>query len=255
MNSFIGKTFLALLILIASSFSTQASGLRSSLEIHANDNRPFIIEVNQQRYNANGSFYLNRVRPGKVRVKILRRNRGNNYNSCGNNRNSLQVMYNGFIDVPSRSAVTAVVSRNRGVRVTDVRRLHHQNQGSCGYNQNDPHHISGSYSLEGHYGGATGSYSAVSMSNHELRNAIDRIRRADFSSDQLRIAKRIIDNNNISSFQLMKMVRELDFDCDKLELAKHGYHSVIDKENIWRVNDAFSFSNTAREFERFIDRC
>ncbi|MFT5010471.1 MAG: hypothetical protein ACI9EA_001166, partial [Pseudomonadales bacterium] len=67
-------------------------------------------------------------------------------------------------------------------------------------------------------------------------------------------AKQALRHNYITALQLESLILAMDFDSDQLKIAKHGYDRVLDKENIWKVYDAFSFSSTARDFEDFVCR-
>ena len=257
---------IAVLLIITSPLLAADYGRNSSvITISSWDNKPFVIEVNQQRYNSNGTITLKDIRPGKVRVRMFRENRSNGYNSCGNDSGRGSVMYNGFLDVPSRSRVNAEVNRNRRMRVIDVRRLgnrpngnrpsaqNHGSHGSGGHGSIDVSPYEESHGIDPYGYEQTGGYGgACAMEMNEFDMLLREIDLACFSSDKLRVAKQALRHNYITSLQLEELIEAMDFDREQLAVAKAGYEMVLDKENIWKVYDAFSFSSTSREFERFV---
>ncbi len=264
-----GKRFaaIAVLFMLLTTPVFAYSNYGSTITISSWDHQPFVIEINHERYQSNGSFTLENVRPGKVRVRILRDKRLSRHMNYGKSGKGA-ILYNGFIDVPSNSRVRAKVDRNRRLRITNIQNLRYKNNtcapdnpydsGECGENDSgygqiehdiyeDPYAvIPYSYEQTSGYGGS------CAMTRYEFDALINEVNNACFSSDQLRIAKQALRHQFVTSVQLEDLIRLVDFDSIRLELAKSAYCNVIDKENIWKVYDAFSFSSTAREFEEFI---
>lgn len=235
--------------LLAADYSRNAS----VITISSWDNKPFTIEVNHQRYKSNGTITLNDIQPGKLRVKMLRERKGNGSCYSGAGRGTL--IYNGFLDVPARSRVNAEVNRNRRMCVLDVRRLGNRpsanrpHSGGCGNIDASPQNFEPyGYEHTGNYGGA------CAMEFNEFNFLLREIDNACFSSDKIRVAKQALRHNYITTLQLEDLILAMDFDRDQFTIAKQGYKRVLDKENIWNVYDAFSFSSTARDFEDFVCR-
>lgn len=249
-----------LLIITSPILAADYSRNASVITISSWDNNPFTLEVNHQRYKSNGTITLNDIQPGKLRVKMLRERRGNGYGSCDNGAGSGTLIYNGFLDVPARSRVNAEVNRNRRMCVLGVTRLgnrpnvnrpHPGNGGNGGYGSIDAHPTNFQpygYEHTGNYGGA------CAMEFSEFNSLLREIDKACFSSDKIRVAKQALRHNYITALQLESLILAMDFDSDQLKIAKHGYDRVLDKENLWKVYDAFSFSSTARDFEDFVCR-
>ena len=242
-----------LLIITSPLLAADHSRNASVITISSWDNKPFTIEVNHQRYKSNGTITLNDIQPGKLRVKMLRERKGNGSCYSGAGRGTL--IYNGFLDVPARSRVNAEVNRNRRMCVLDVRRLGNRpsanrpHSGGCGNIDASPQNFEPyGYEHTGNYGGA------CAMEFNEFNFLLREIDNACFSSDKIRVAKQALRHNYITTLQLEDLILAMDFDRDQFTIAKQGYKRVLDKENIWNVYDAFSFSSTARDFEDFVCR-
>jgi len=109
------------------------SHLNSEIDIRSWNNSPFVLELNYQMIGQNSFHALNNIAPGRHRVKLMKRD---GYSSCG----PMRVLYNGFIDVPSSSKVTAVYRPNCGLTIEDVSPLfvagncgHGHPYGQCGH--------------------------------------------------------------------------------------------------------------------------
>lgn len=268
-----------MLALLTTSASALAYG-SSTVTISSWNNEPFILEIDQQRYRANGSITLNNLQEGATKIRMIRQRR-NSSQHMNSNGGLVSVLYNGYITIPRDSKVRAEVNRNRTLRILDVRRNHttvrpqrpnrpqrpqrpERPHGSNGYNQeaecgmsnyeiiDDSHHGQShgfepySYESAGSYGGA------CAMAHSEFSQLLYSVDQACFSEDKIRIATRALRHNLITTKQLNQLLALMDFDSTKLTLAKRAYDSLIDKENIWKVYDAFSFSSTARAYESFV---
>ncbi len=80
------------------------------------------------------------------------------------------------------------------------------------------------------------------------------ISKESFNSTKLTLAKQIIRSKNcFTTMQVSEMVRLFSFEDSRLELAKFAYDFTIDKENYYKVADAFSFSSSKEELMRFLE--
>lgn len=100
------------------------------------------------------------------------------------------------------------------------------------------------------YGGNGNGYS---MNNQQFQNLKYQIRNAPFDSDQLRIARQAIRQNGATSAQVRELMGMFSFESSRLKLAKSAYRFTADKRNYYIVNDAFQFSSSRRELDRFIN--
>ncbi|WP_196893155.1 DUF4476 domain-containing protein [Aureivirga marina] len=90
------------------------------------------------------------------------------------------------------------------------------------------------------------------IENGELNRAKESISSKSFPDTRISIAKQIIDNNCFDANQVKNLVSIFTFEDSKLEVAKYAYHKTIDKENYYKVNDAFDFDMTIEELQDYI---
>jgi hypothetical protein len=90
------------------------------------------------------------------------------------------------------------------------------------------------------------------MSDYEFGLLRESIRSKSFESTRLQVARQALDSRRLTSYQVRELMELMWFESSKLELAKFAYSRVIDKERFFLVNDAFSFSSSIDELDRFI---
>jgi len=73
-----------------------------------------------------------------------------------------------------------------------------------------------------------------------------------FSSSKLKVAKQAIAANGISAGQVEELMKQLDFETDRLNLAKFAYLHTVDKNNYFIVNNAFDFDSSIAQLDRYI---
>ncbi|WP_196886310.1 DUF4476 domain-containing protein [Aureivirga sp. CE67] len=73
-----------------------------------------------------------------------------------------------------------------------------------------------------------------------------------FSDTKLRVAKQIIDNNCFNAGQVKSLMSLFTFEDEKLDIAKYAYNKTTDKENYYKVNDAFEFEMTIGDLQDYI---
>ena len=267
----ISKTVLTLMVLALLSTSINAAAnAGSTVTISSWDNKPFILEIDRKQYHTSGSITLTNLHSGNSRIKMIRKG-NNSHRKSQSNRGLSRILYSGSINIPRNSRVRAEVDRNRRLNILDVRGIHSSQKprrpqgierpdaynqgGECGANyevlDNSPY--MNEYGFEPYSYEATGIYGgAHAMAHSEFDHLIHSMEFACFSEEKLRIATQTLHHNRITSIQLNKLLKTLDFDSTKLELAKKAYKSVIDKENIRIVYGAFSFNSSVRKYESFI---
>ncbi len=73
-----------------------------------------------------------------------------------------------------------------------------------------------------------------------------------FDSEKLERAKRISDNNTLTSAQIKRMLKAFDFDSKRLEFAKYAYDNVYDKGMYFLVSESFDFSSSGKQLDNYI---
>ena len=73
-----------------------------------------------------------------------------------------------------------------------------------------------------------------------------------FDEDRLRVARQIFRENVMISAQVREIMELFRFEDSRLNFAKFAFQRTLDTQNYFIVNQAFSFSSSVRELDRFI---
>jgi hypothetical protein len=90
------------------------------------------------------------------------------------------------------------------------------------------------------------------LSDQGLNGLVSQLRRSNFDSDKLMIAKQAIHSQGVYADQVLRIMREFSFESSRLEFAQFAYNQCLDPENYYLVNDGFQFSSSVRELNDFI---
>jgi hypothetical protein len=87
----------------------------------------------------------------------------------------------------------------------------------------------------------------------EFKEVTESISKQSFNSTKVTIAKQIITAKRcFTSEQIRDIVKLFTFEDSRLEIAKFAWDFCIDKQNYFKVNDAFTFSSSSEELAKFI---
>lgn len=144
-----------------------------------------------------------------------------------------KIVYNGYIEIPAASLVSGIADNYDRLTVS-VEPLCTDNY----YNNN--------------YTNTVYTPVPVCMSPAAFAELQNVIANRSFDSSKLQVAEQAIATNPVSSSQLAELMNMLTFESSRLELAKAGYAYVIDRQNFFLVNNAFTFESSIDELERYI---
>ncbi|MFT5512364.1 MAG: hypothetical protein ACI8SE_000762 [Bacteroidia bacterium] len=235
-------TFTLLTVLTLSIFGidTQA-GVSSKLHLNLFNDGQFVVVVDGIRYaDVGGTLAVSNLNAGTHRIKIVEifgnrsQGRGQGQSQAGR-----QVLYNGSVNIPFRSAVFARLTDNYNLRVTEVKRLNPPVRRQPVYRDQNRRNRS-TYGNRGGYG------------HNRFMSTKQQMRRAAFDRNKLAIAKQFIRSSRATSAEVSQLMNLLAFDRTKLELAKFSYGFVIDKHNFRQVRRSLTFDDSLRQLDRFI---
>ena len=92
--------------------------------------------------------------------------------------------------------------------------------------------------------------SAMSSANFE--EAKKAIANKSFAEDRMTVSKQILKANCLSVKQVKAVMGLFSYEESRLEFAKLAYAKTVDKGNYYQVNDAFSFSGSITELDKFL---
>ncbi len=88
----------------------------------------------------------------------------------------------------------------------------------------------------------------------QFSDMLNSIKKETFNSTKLTLAKNIIKSRPcFTTGQIRDIVSEFTFESGRLEIAKFAWDYTVDRENYYRVADAFSFSSSKEELMKYID--
>ena len=70
--------------------------------------------------------------------------------------------------------------------------------------------------------------------------------------EKMKLMKSVLDSRNVNSTQVREMMSWLAFESSRLDFAKWAYSRAVDKQDYWKLEDAFTFSSSKDEFNEYI---
>ncbi len=203
---------------------SEAQRYGSDLVISVYDNLLFTVIFDRKIYdNPVSVFSLTNITPGNHRLILKRR--------VGGTHGAYRILYDGNINIPSNSEVTARINKFNELVVNS-----RQN-----YSNRDVYHeYHGNY----HHGNHLPLLD-LSRLSHSIRNA-------SFENDKKIVAEQAISAHRVTSEQVYQILILFSFESTRLSVAKFAYRYCEDKRNYYIVNDAFTFSSSRRELSNFI---
>ncbi len=91
------------------------------------------------------------------------------------------------------------------------------------------------------------------VTDADMSSIISSIKNLSFSSTKISTAKQIIQSKKCFTVSQMKSIVSLmDFEGDKLEVAKFGYDYTIDQQNYYQLTDVFDFDSSSSDLLAFL---
>ncbi|MBO0359467.1 DUF4476 domain-containing protein [Hymenobacter sp. BT186] len=109
----------------------------------------------------------------------------------------------------------------------------------------------GGYNNGNAYPGSGVSYNRV-LSAQDVDGLVAAMHRQSFDKDRMPMAQQALSESAIRAEDLTRLMKELSFESAKMDLAKYGAARVADRQNLYRLNDGFTFSASAREFQEYL---
>ncbi|HEX5001622.1 MAG TPA: DUF4476 domain-containing protein [Bacteroidia bacterium] len=226
------KLLLTAALLIAFA-RVQADHELSELHLRLFDRTQFTVVLDGNQFNTSTELFdISGITPGFHQLTVIRRPFASHGQFAAHHGT---VIYNGRIEIPAQASVNALIDRYYRFRIYSVNALYIepgcQAPPPLGFNQAPVY---------------------TGMHPEDFEQLRRTIMQRSFDSSKLQIAKQAIDANYMTSRQIGELMRLLTFDSYKLDLAKFAYCKVVDKNNFWIVNDAFTFESSIRDLNYFI---
>mgnify|MGYP001570675238 CR=1 FL=1 len=211
-----------------------------------NNNMKLRIEVDGQRLMMKGnSITLNNLSEGNHNVRVYREKKKDIfYNRVAR---GYEIIYATSVYL-GRAYQVDITINEYGKVFVDTYRIETDEDYYTGNN--------GGFGYDGSNDNTNGSswnngYANV-MSAREFNQVWEQIGKEWFESNKLISVKTIIDKNNFTIQQVYDLMLLFTFENNRLEVAKYAYCKIVDKQNIYQLNDALTFSSSKDELARFI---
>lgn len=90
------------------------------------------------------------------------------------------------------------------------------------------------------------------MNSSDFNSAKGSISSKSFEDSKLTTAKQVAGSNCLNADQVKQIMGLFSFEESKLEFAKFAYSRTVDKNNYFKVNDAFSFESSIDDLNKYI---
>jgi hypothetical protein len=193
------------------------------------------------------SFNLTNLTPGYHRVQMTKPAVGRPINGRAV---TPEVLYDGYVNIPEASRVTAVNSGREQLNIVSIVPLIQYILGILGQGgQTNPNGGQTNNPWGSPWGWPIGPQ-AMAPQDFEMLRAT--VMNKGFESSKMDVIRMAMMNNYFSSAQVAQLMNMMSFESTKLDLAKMMYARVVDKGNFYLVNNAFGFSSSSNELAQFI---
>lgn len=231
----------------AQTTSAEPKIVNSELYIARADSSIFTLMLDESVFGVPAkSFNLTNLTPGFHHIKMMK--------PGGKTGRGLpiapELLYDGYVNVPEASRVTAVNAQNNQLSIVSIVPLLQYLYGII-TGQNGQNGQNGQVGQNGSpWGWPPMLPQGMASADFELLKST--VNNKSFDSDKLNIIKMAMLNNHFTSNQVTQLVGLMSFESNKLGLAKMLYPRVVDKGNFYLVNNAFDFSSSSEELADFI---
>lgn len=103
-----------------------------------------------------------------------------------------------------------------------------------------------------HYNDYYEQITVYAMDDYRFYEALETIKDEPFAQTQMELAVFIVNNNWLTTQQIILIIDEFYFEENRLSFAKMAYIKCVDPENYIRVFNTFYFSSSKEELSQFI---
>jgi hypothetical protein len=229
----------------------------SQLSLSAQGNSKFTLGFDNNLYTtASNTYNVTNILPGSHHIRMI--NAPGAAGACGFPR----LLFDGWVNVPDNSKLTAYSNGNLQLDIVSIVSLDQQtvyvdpnvNYGNGYGNYGNGYGNSSDYT-NNNYNYGQNYYPPLNygMSATDFEALKNSIRSKSFDSDKLTIAEQAASANHLSAEQVLEIAQLMDFESSKLDLAKYAYGNAVDRNNYYKVNNAFTFSSSIDELADYIN--
>ncbi|SFQ31462.1 DUF4476 domain-containing protein [Hymenobacter arizonensis] len=124
------------------------------------------------------------------------------------------------------------------------------NPGNNGYGNNSPSY-GNTPNGAGYYPGSTASSYRI-MAPQDVDALIQAVQQRPFEASKLNIAKEALAQSSLQTDDLKRLLRTMEFEASRVELAKYAHSHLTDPQNFYRVYEAFEYDASVQEVQQAV---
>lgn len=235
--------FISLTLLLILSLSSVIFSQSSYLQVSLFDDAEFNITFDNTYLSAGNYAEFDGVSPGEHSLKIVKESAEMSPQGS--------IIFDGKIKIPAGYDIYAVIDEYNSFLIYKKKKYGFNRVmptgdfvKKCG-NQGNKNNIivDNSTSDECRY---------KIMKKEDFNDLKKSINSRNFETSNTEIVKTAIDKNFFSAEQVKELLKFFTFEDSKLELAKYSYKKVCDKNNFFKVYDAFDIESSISELKNYI---
>lgn len=200
---------------------------RSVLEIRTTDHEPIVVSVDGRYYDRHGrTITIGNLPKGWHDLRVYE------YLEYKKGGGRAKLLYTGRIRIDAGTVTHCVVDRQTGrmrIRTMDMEDAY------LDYDQPDNE-----------------IHDSNILTDNDLTDLKARVDDRITDTEKLKLMKSVLEQRTYYSVQVRRMMDWLTFEGSKLDFAKWSYDKALDKQDYWKLEDAFTFSNSKDEFNNYI---
>ncbi len=225
-------------------FTMQGFSQTSYLQLSLFDDMDFSVVFDNTEFSAGNFAEFDNLSAGEHSLKVIKA--GINVPPQAN------VIFDGKIKIPSGYDIYAVIDEFNAFmiykkKVYQFNRLFPQGEYSqkCGESSSKINNKENIYDPKDEC-----KYKAIKKDDFsDLKSTINNM---NFESTNIGIVKTALDKNYFSSEQMREILKFFNFESNKLEIAKYSYSKICDKNNFFKLYDAFDYDSSIQELKNYI---
>jgi len=234
--------------------NAKANHYNPQLNLKLYDNAPFTISLDNVNYaNPSCKFSTSNISPGNHYITVTK----HIINPYGYYGNTCITVFKGYVNLPVNQQLYAQIDHCNTFTVYNQVPLYNNYGDYNSYNNcNERKHNKYDRDDHGRYNNNNDCRKPQNECRGMNMGTFNRLKmmmnNTPFSSSKLKLAKQAIAANGISAEQVEELMKQLDFETDRLNLAKFAYLHTVDKNNSFIVNNAFDFDSSIAQLDRYI---
>lgn len=215
----------------------------SSLYLSMYDNSSFTAVFNNQHYDRPSSeITISNVPGGSHYLKVARRSPDGTQS---------QIMFDGYIKLPDNYDIYAVIDESYNFVVYKKTPSSDISDSKCNCDCEACRNCKYKHT---HIEEVVFDCSTQIMTPAAFAELKTLVNNTSFESSKIDVIKSVADLNYLTATQVRELLLLFSFDQSKVEVAKYVYEKTCDRQNYFKIYDAFTFDSSKNEVINYISQ-